>query len=43
VVINLINERKRSGTAIVAIVHDADARQAITDQSVDVTAFSAAA
>jgi alpha-D-ribose 1-methylphosphonate 5-triphosphate synthase subunit PhnL len=43
VVIDLISERKRSGTAIVAIVHDANARQAITDQLVDVTTFAAAA
>jgi alpha-D-ribose 1-methylphosphonate 5-triphosphate synthase subunit PhnL len=42
-VIALINERKRAGAAIVAIVHDGDARGAIADQLVDVTAFAAAA
>jgi alpha-D-ribose 1-methylphosphonate 5-triphosphate synthase subunit PhnL len=42
-VIDLINERKRAGTAMVAIVHDAHAREAIADQAVDVTAFAVAA
>jgi alpha-D-ribose 1-methylphosphonate 5-triphosphate synthase subunit PhnL len=43
VVIDLVNARKRRGTAIVAIVHDADVRDAIADRIVDVTAFAAAA
>jgi len=41
-VVALINQRKRSGTAIVAIVHDADVRAAIADRTVDVSAFAAA-
>jgi alpha-D-ribose 1-methylphosphonate 5-triphosphate synthase subunit PhnL len=40
--VELINERKRAGTAIVAIVHDDEARTAITDRAIDVTAFAAA-
>lgn len=43
VVTDLINERKRRGTAIVAVVHDADVRDGIADRIVDVTAFAAAA
>jgi len=43
VVIDLVNARKRRGTAIVAIVHGADVRDAIADRIVDVTAFAAAA
>jgi len=43
VVIELINERKRRGAAIVAIVHDADVRDAIADRLIDVSAFAAAA
>ena len=42
-VVQLINERKRRGAAIVAIVHDLDVRDAIADRLIDVTAFSAAA
>ena len=42
-VIELIAERKRRGTAIVAIVHDEDVRAAIADAVVDVTRFSPAA
>ena len=42
-VIELINERKRRGAAIVAIVHDADVRDAIADRLIDVSAFAAAA
>jgi alpha-D-ribose 1-methylphosphonate 5-triphosphate synthase subunit PhnL len=43
IVLDLINERKRQGTAVVAIVHDADARDAIADRIVDVSSFAAAA
>jgi alpha-D-ribose 1-methylphosphonate 5-triphosphate synthase subunit PhnL len=43
IVLNLINERKRHGTTVVAIVHDADARDAIADRIVDVSSFAAAA
>jgi len=42
-VVKLINERKRRGAAIVAIVHDLDVRDAIADRLIDVTAFAAAA
>jgi alpha-D-ribose 1-methylphosphonate 5-triphosphate synthase subunit PhnL len=43
VVVALIAEKKRQGVAIVAIVHDADVRDAIADRVVDVAAFAAAA
>jgi alpha-D-ribose 1-methylphosphonate 5-triphosphate synthase subunit PhnL len=43
VVVNLINEKKRSGVAMVAIVHDDEIRGRIADRVVDVTAFAAAA
>jgi alpha-D-ribose 1-methylphosphonate 5-triphosphate synthase subunit PhnL len=42
-VVELIAEKKRRGTAIVAIVHDDDVRRAIADTEVDVTRFSPAA
>ena len=42
-VVALIAEKKRQGVAIVAIVHDADVRDAIADRVVDVAAFAAAA
>jgi alpha-D-ribose 1-methylphosphonate 5-triphosphate synthase subunit PhnL len=41
-VIELIAEKKRRGTAIVAIVHDEDVRDAIADHVVDVTSFAKA-
>jgi alpha-D-ribose 1-methylphosphonate 5-triphosphate synthase subunit PhnL len=43
VVVDLIAERKRRGTAIVAIVHDARVRDRIADTVIDITRFSAAA
>ena len=43
VVIDLIAERKRRGTAIVAIVHDAAMRDRIADTVIDITRFGAAA
>lgn len=43
VVVELIAEKKRRGTAIVAIVHDPDVRDAIADHIVDVTHFAEAA
>jgi len=43
VVVALIAEKKRQGVAVVAIVHDADVRDAIADRVVDVAAFAAAA
>src|ERR1700676_273820 len=42
-VVELIAEKKRRGTAIVAIVHDEEVRRAIADIVVDVTRFSPAA
>jgi alpha-D-ribose 1-methylphosphonate 5-triphosphate synthase subunit PhnL len=43
VVVDLIDEKKRAGVAIVAIVHDDEIRQQIADRIVDVTSFAAAA
>jgi alpha-D-ribose 1-methylphosphonate 5-triphosphate synthase subunit PhnL len=43
VVVELIAEKKRCGAAIVAVVHDADVRDAIADEIVDVTRFAKAA
>jgi alpha-D-ribose 1-methylphosphonate 5-triphosphate synthase subunit PhnL len=43
VVIELIAEKKRRGTAIVAIVHDDDVRGRIADRTIDVTRFATAA
>jgi alpha-D-ribose 1-methylphosphonate 5-triphosphate synthase subunit PhnL len=43
VVVHLINEKKRVGVAIVAIVHDDEIRHLIADRVIDVTSFAAAA
>ena len=43
VVVNLIEEKKRQGIAMVAIVHDDEIRSEIADRIVDVTAFAAVA
>ena len=43
VVVDLAAEKKRRGTAVVAIVHDEDARAAIADRIIDVHRFAAAA
>jgi alpha-D-ribose 1-methylphosphonate 5-triphosphate synthase subunit PhnL len=43
VVMELIAERKRRGSAIVAIVHDAKVRERIADTVIDMTRFAAAA
>ena len=43
VVVDLVAEKKRRGTAMVAVVHDEDARAAIADRIVDVHRFAAAA
>ncbi|MBV8924966.1 MAG: phosphonate C-P lyase system protein PhnL [Bradyrhizobium sp.] len=43
VVVGLIDEKKRTGVAMVAIVHDDDVRRRIADRIVDVTSFAAAA
>jgi alpha-D-ribose 1-methylphosphonate 5-triphosphate synthase subunit PhnL len=42
-VLDLVKAKKHDGVAIVAIVHDEDARRAIADRVVDVTAFAVAA
>jgi alpha-D-ribose 1-methylphosphonate 5-triphosphate synthase subunit PhnL len=42
-VVDLIDEKKRAGVAMVAIVHDDEIRQMIADRVVDVTSFAAAA
>ena len=41
-VVNLIEEKKRSGTAILGIFHDEEVRDAVADRIVDVSAFSPA-
>jgi alpha-D-ribose 1-methylphosphonate 5-triphosphate synthase subunit PhnL len=43
VVVGLIDEKKRAGVAMVAIVHDDEIRLKIADRTVDVTSFAAAA
>jgi alpha-D-ribose 1-methylphosphonate 5-triphosphate synthase subunit PhnL len=43
VVVDLINEKKRAGVAMVAIVHGDEIRRAIADRVVEVSAFAAAA
>jgi alpha-D-ribose 1-methylphosphonate 5-triphosphate synthase subunit PhnL len=43
VVVGLIDEKKRGGVAMVAIVHDDEIRRLIADRVVDVTSFAAAA
>jgi len=42
-VVDLIDEKKREGVAMVAIVHDDEIRHLIADRIVDVTSFAAAA
>ncbi len=41
VVVDLVTEKKRRGTAVVAVVHDDDVRAAIADTVVDVGRFTA--
>jgi alpha-D-ribose 1-methylphosphonate 5-triphosphate synthase subunit PhnL len=43
VVQDLIQDKKKSGTAIVAVVHDEHVRDAIADRIVEVAQFAAAA
>jgi alpha-D-ribose 1-methylphosphonate 5-triphosphate synthase subunit PhnL len=43
VAVDLVEEKKRQGVAIVAIIHDDDVREAIADRVIDVTRFAAAA
>ncbi|MEM8794453.1 MAG: ATP-binding cassette domain-containing protein, partial [Pseudomonadota bacterium] len=40
VVVDLIREKKKSGTALLGIFHDQDVREAVADAVIDVTAFS---
>jgi alpha-D-ribose 1-methylphosphonate 5-triphosphate synthase subunit PhnL len=40
IVVDLIEERKRAGTAVLGIFHDAIVREAIADRAVDVQAFA---
>jgi alpha-D-ribose 1-methylphosphonate 5-triphosphate synthase subunit PhnL len=42
-VVDPIDEKKRAGVAIVAIVHDDEIRHLIADRTIDVTSFAAAA
>ncbi|MBS0241788.1 MAG: phosphonate C-P lyase system protein PhnL [Proteobacteria bacterium] len=43
VVVALIDERKRSGTALVGIFHDIDVRDRVADRVIDVSTFARAA
>jgi len=43
IVVDLVSEKKVSGVAMVAIVHDDEVRQLIADRTIDVTSFAAAA
>jgi alpha-D-ribose 1-methylphosphonate 5-triphosphate synthase subunit PhnL len=43
VVVELIDQKKQQGVAMVAIVHDDEIRHRIADRTVDVTSFAAAA
>jgi len=43
VVVDLIDEKKRKGVAMVAIVHDDEIRNLIADRIIDVTSFASAA
>lgn len=40
VVVDLINAKKKAGSALLGIFHDIDVREAVADQVIDVTAFS---
>jgi len=42
-VVDPIDEKKRAGVAIVAIVHDDEIRHLIADRTIDVTSFAAVA
>jgi alpha-D-ribose 1-methylphosphonate 5-triphosphate synthase subunit PhnL len=41
--LDLIEEKKRAGIAMVAIVHDDEIRRQIADRVIDVTSFAAVA
>jgi alpha-D-ribose 1-methylphosphonate 5-triphosphate synthase subunit PhnL len=40
VVVDLINEKKKNGAAIIGVFHDEDVRERVADRVVDVTAFA---
>jgi alpha-D-ribose 1-methylphosphonate 5-triphosphate synthase subunit PhnL len=40
VVVDLINEKKRTGTAVIGVFHDEDVRERVADRIVDVRAFA---
>jgi alpha-D-ribose 1-methylphosphonate 5-triphosphate synthase subunit PhnL len=40
VVVDLINERKRAGAAVIGVFHDEDVRERVADRIVDVRAFA---
>ena len=40
IVVELIQEKKRQGVALLGIFHDADVREAVADQIIDVTRFA---
>jgi alpha-D-ribose 1-methylphosphonate 5-triphosphate synthase subunit PhnL len=42
VVVDLINEKKAAGAAVIGVFHDEDVRERVADRIVDVLAFSAA-
>jgi alpha-D-ribose 1-methylphosphonate 5-triphosphate synthase subunit PhnL len=42
-VVDPIDEKKRAGVAILAIVHDDEVRHLIAERTIDVTSFAAAA
>jgi len=42
-VVDPIDENKRAGVAILAIVHDDEVRHLIAERTIDVTSFAAAA
>ncbi|MGO4839067.1 ATP-binding cassette domain-containing protein, partial [Rhizobiaceae sp. 2RAB30] len=41
VVIQMIEEKKKAGVALLGIFHDADVREAVADRVIDVTEFAA--
>jgi len=43
VIVDLIAEKKKAGTAILGIFHDAEVREQVADRIIDMTAFAVAA
>lgn len=41
IVIDMIREKKKAGTALLGIFHDQDVRQALADDSIDITLYTA--